>query len=518
MALAQLRSRAQIGLSAPPVEVEVHLGSGLPVFTIVGLPAAAVRESKERVRAALVNSGFEFPAGRITVNLAPADLPKDGGRFDLAIAIGILVASGQLAATPAVLQGLELYGELALTGERRTVPGLLLAARQAELAGHRLVVPAEGAGQFAWLPAATARAANNLLEVCAALAGDIALPGVGVSKAAPEAEAGSSLNCPNEATLDDICGQTEAKRALIVAAAGRHSLLLVGPPGCGKSMLAQRLPALLPDLAEPEAIEVASIASASGRVGIGACSGMGSGLGAAPRRPFRAPHHTASAHAIVGGGARARPGEITLAHQGVLFLDELPEFDRRVLEALREPLESGVVSVSRANLQAEYPARFQLVAAMNPCPCGHFGDSAVACRCPAKALDQYRARLSGPLLDRLDLRVTLRSVGEAEIEAHRHAPRALQDEARRKIAAARECQWRRGRLNAELSAAELDEFARPTPAALQVLAMARQRMGLSLRGTHRCLRVARTIADLEGADCIESNHAAEAVSLRRAFT
>ena len=511
MALAQLRSRAQIGLSAPPVEVEVHLGSGLPVFTIVGLPAAAVRESKERVRAALVNSGFEFPAGRITVNLAPADLPKDGGRFDLAIAIGILLASGQLAAAPDALLGLELYGELALTGELRTVPGLLLAARQAALAGHRLVVPAEGAPQFAWLPAAAAQSAGSLLEVCAALSGERALPGVHSARVALGAGgASSSSDCRDRATLDDVCGQTEAKRALIVAAAGRHSLLLVGPPGCGKSMLAQRLPGLLPDLGEPEAIEVASIASASGRVA--------ADFGTPLRRPFRAPHHTASAHAIVGGGARARPGEITLAHQGVLFLDELPEFDRRVLEALREPLESGIVSVSRANLQAEYPARFQLVAAMNPCPCGHLGDVSIACRCAPKALEQYRARLSGPLLDRLDLRVTLRSVGEAEIEAHRQGRRGLQAEARQKIESARECQRRRGRLNAELSAAELDQFARPTRAALQVLAMARQRMGLSLRGTHRCLRVARTIADLEGADCVESAHAAEAVSLRRALT
>ena len=512
MALAQLLCRAQIGLTAPPVGVEVHLGSGLPVFTIVGLPAAAVRESKERVRAALVNGGFEFPAGRITVNLAPADLPKDGGRFDLAIAIGILLASGQLPDSPDRLRGLELYGELALTGELRTVPGLLLAARHAAAVGHRLIVPADSSAQFAWLPAAAPLAAATLLDVCRHLAGEVPLAALRTGAGSTDADVEATFNCLASATLDDICGQTEAKRALIVAAAGRHSVLFVGPPGCGKTMLAQRLPALLPQLGEHEAIEVASIASVSGAAGASALLGA-AGL----RRPFRAPHHTTSAHAIVGGGARARPGEITLAHQGVLFLDELPEFDRRVLEALREPLESGIVSVSRANLQAEYPARFQLVAAMNPCPCGHLGDSAAACRCSPKAVEQYRARLSGPLLDRLDLRVALRSVDEAEISAHRRAPQALQHAALERISAARECQRRRGRINADLSAAELDATAMPTPAALQVLAMARRKFGMSLRGTHRCLRVARTLADLESVERVDARHAAEAVSLRRAL-
>ena len=514
MALAQLLCRAQIGLSAPPVGVEVHLGSGLPVFTIVGLPAAAVRESKERVRAALVNSGFEFPAGRITVNLAPADLPKDGGRFDLAIAIGILLASGQLPEPPGMLRGLELYGELALTGELRTVPGLLLAARHAADVGHHLIVPTDSAGQFAWLPAVAPVAAATLSEVCRHLAGEQPLAAMRVRQAAAPREGAPAIagDCLTDATLDQVCGQIEAKRALIVAAAGRHSVLFVGPPGCGKTMLAQRLPALLPALSDEEAIEVASIASVLGAAGASLLQGA-----ADLRRPFRAPHHTASAHAIVGGGARVRPGEITLAHQGVLFLDELPEFDRRVLEALREPLESGVVALSRANLQAEYPARFQLVAAMNPCPCGHLGDSAAACRCSPKAIEQYRDRLSGPLLDRLDLRVALRSVDQPEIDAHRQAPRDLQRTALERIRAARECQRRRGHINADLTAAELDEIAMPTPAALQVFGMARRKLGLSLRGTHRCLRVARTLADLEESERVEARHAAEAVSLRRAL-
>jgi magnesium chelatase family protein len=471
-----------------------------------------VRESKERVRAALSNSGFEFPAGRITVNLAPADLPKDGGRFDLAIAVGILLASGQLPAPPGELRGLELYGELALTGELRTVPGLLLAARHAAEVGHRLIVPADSSAQFAWLPAVAPLAAATLLDVCRHLAGELPLPGMRNAVSAPGGSLPAMLDCSVSASLDDVCGQIEAKRALIVAAAGRHSVLFVGPPGCGKTMLAQRLPGLLPGLSEQEAIEVASIASVSATAGSAATQAT-AGL----RRPFRAPHPTASAQALVGGGARARPGEITLAHQGVLFLDELPEFDRRVLEALREPLESGIVSVSRASLQAEYPARFQLVAAMNPCPCGHLGDSATACRCSPKAVEQYRARLSGPLLDRLDLRVTLRSLDETEIGAQRHATRDLQRAAMERIGAARECQRRRGRINADLSAAELDAVAMATPAALQVFGMARRKFGLSLRGTHRCLRVARTLADMEESERVEARHAAEAVSLRRAL-
>ena len=353
MSVARLKCRAQIGLTAPEVEVEVHLGSGLPTFSIVGLAATAVKESKERVRAALVNSGLEFPAGRITVNLAPADLPKDGGRFDLAIAVGIALASGQVSRAHGELQpddALEFYGELGLGGEVRAVPGMLLAARCATQAQRALIMPAESALETLLVPDCSAWCADTLLAVCEHLQGTRELHPPAI--AAPQLRSAPSRPLPS---LDDVCGQALAKRALVVAAAGGHSLLLVGPPGCGKTLLAQRLTTLLPPLTQSEALDVATIASIAGQRGAEV---------AQPARPFRAPHHTASATAIVGGGPRARPGDVTLAHHGVLFLDEFPEFDRRVLEALREPLENGAVSIARASCHAEYPARFQLIAAI----------------------------------------------------------------------------------------------------------------------------------------------------------
>ncbi|MEZ5488538.1 MAG: YifB family Mg chelatase-like AAA ATPase [Steroidobacteraceae bacterium] len=537
MAIARIACRAQVGLAAPPVEVEVYLGNGLPSFSIVGLAATEVKESKERVRAALAHAGFEWPAGRITVNLAPADLPKDGGRFDLAIAVGILAASGQVAqAAPSRLAAHEFLGELGLAGELRPVRGTLLAARAAAAAGRELILPRANAPEMRLLPMLGVRAGADLLEVCTALDGKTVLPlarelewpAVGDVGGAAAGGSGAAAGATT-ISLADVCGQTLAKRALRVAAAGAHSLLMIGPPGCGKSMLAQRLPPLLPPLEDAEALEVAAVASVAGwSVATGAA---GHGANVAPGtmpawpvpRPFRAPHHTASAGAIIGGGPRARPGEITLAHLGVLFLDEFPEFDRRVLEALREPLESGVVSISRAGLQAEYPARFQLVAAMNPCPCGHHGDHARPCRCRPRDLARYRARLSGPLLDRIDLRVALETVSEVDLAAYRQAldggaslPRQPAEHDRAQICRARARQQaRQGCLNAVLAGKLLEHCAQPTRAALQTLALAREKLGLSLRGTHRALRVARTLADLEDSEEVVEAQVAEAIQLRR---
>lgn len=506
MSVARIVSRAQLGLYAPLVQVEVHLGAGLPTFSIVGLPATAVKESKERVRAALINSSFEFPAGRITVNLAPADLPKEGGRFDLPIALGILCASGQLQARG--LEHLELYGELGLGGELKPVRGLLPAAAHALAAGHDILVPAANREETAVAAGDRALGSAHLLEVCAHLSGT--RPLAPPPRARLEASALPAGDLPD---LRDVRGQRMAKRALVIAAAGAHSLLLVGPPGAGKSMLAQRLPPLLPPLDEAEALEVATIASVGG-------------LGFEPRRwgarPFRSPHHTASAHAIVGGGPQARPGEISLAHHGVLFLDELPEFDRRVLEALREPLESGVISVARASVQAEYPARFQLVAAMNPCPCGHEGDPTVHCRCSPRAILRYRGRISGPLLDRIDLRIEVPPVAQAELlcpGADEQDPAAQSSAAVAvHVRRARERQRERaGCLNAHLTVRDLERDAPLDRRCQRLLAQGMVMLGLSARSLHRVRRVARTIADLEGLDAIEPRHVAEALQLRRAL-
>ena len=510
MGIAQILSRAQVGLAAPLVRVEVHLGSGLPGFSIVGLPAPVVRESKERVRAALAQCGFEFPAGRITVNLAPADLPKEGGRFDLAIALGILLASAQLRSR-GDLAGSEVYGELALNGELKPVPGLLLAALQGARLRHRLIVPVGNATEARLAGCAGLHTVATLAEACAVIAGGPdAVPddghdhGYGASD--PEGGLPSPL-LPGD--LADVRGQHQAVRALVIAAAGGHSLLFTGSPGAGKSMLAQRLPGLLPPLTRDEALEVAAIDSiAKRRPGV-----QGWGL-----RPFRAPHHTASAHAIVGGGRDARPGEVSLAHRGVLFLDELPEFDRRVLEALREPLETGTVCVSRATLRADYPADFQFLAAMNPCPCGYHGDPSGRCQCTDADLQRYRARLSGPLLDRIDLHVTMRRV---EAQALLGAPGAdgraqvTSQDCRIQIAAARERQLRRqGRLNARLDAGSLAAGCGADADALALLARATDRLALSARACHRVLKVARSVADLEGSARIGTADLAEALALR----
>lgn len=494
MSLAVVYSRALAGVEAPLVTVESHLGNGLPSFTIVGLPETEVREAKDRVRAALQNARFEFPARRITVNLAPADLPKESGRFDLPIALGILAASGQIPAEP--LARCEFAGELALTGELRPIRGALAMALTVAREGRAFVLPAGSAPEAAMVERATVYAAGSLLEVCAHLAGRAPLARFQASHAITE---------DRYPDLQDVKGQAHAKRALEIAAAGGHSMLMVGPPGAGKTMLAERLPGILPPMTQEEALASAAMQSLGSR-------------GFEParwrHRPFRAPHHTASAVALVGGGSQPRPGEISMAMHGVLFLDELPEFDRRVLEVLREPLESGRISVSRAARQAEFPARFQLVAAMNPCPCGYLGHPDGRCRCSPDRVARYRGRISGPLLDRIDLQVEVPALPQEELarKAEGEASEAL----RKRVAAARARQvGRQGKPNVVLSGREVESFCAPDAQGLTVLKQAIARLGLSARAYHRVLKTARSIADLEGSKEIIARHIAEAVQYRR---
>ncbi len=497
MGLALVHSRARVGVAAPEVRVEVHLSGGLPSTQIVGLPEAAVRESRERVRAALLCAQFEFPARRITINLAPADLPKEGGRFDLPIALGILAASGQLDRD--ALAGLEFIGELALTGELRGVEGVLTAALAAQQAGRHLVFPEANAPEAALAAHASPRPARTLLQVCAALRGEQGWPAL--AEVVAETHDG-----PPGPDLADVRGQPQARRALEIAAAGGHHLLFCGSPGSGKTLLAACLPGLLPPLETAEALEVAAIASASAQ-GVDATRWR--------QRPFRRPHHTASAVALAGGGPAARPGEISLAHQGVLFLDELPEWSRHTLEVLREPLESGAISLSRAARHTEFPAAFQLVGAMNPCPCGWAGDASGRCRCTTDAITRYRARLSGPLLERIDLHV----------EVPRLPPSALRQDAPRgesaadvrlRVAAARRRQMERaGMLNARLDARLTTRDCVLSAQDEHLLEKAIEQWQLSARSLHRILRVSRTIADLAGSPGIVREHLMEAIGYRR---
>ena len=498
MSLARILSRTQIGLEAPLVQVELHLGRGLPAFCIVGLPAPVVRESRERVRAALLNSGYSFPNSRITVNLAPVELSKHGGRFDLPIALGLLIASGQLAAPS---RSFECYGELGLSGELKGVSGLFLAALRAQGAGHAILVPADNGLEVARSGHCAAYAAASLAQAARQLHADRddALPAVIPQSTDP---AGIPL-------LADVAGHWQAKRALTVAAAGGHSLLMIGPPGSGKSMLAARMPGLLPPLDAAQALEVAAINSVAGAP-------------TAPRGwhmpPFRAPHHTASAHAIVGGGPRIRPGEITLAHHGVLFLDELPEFDRRVLESLREPLETGSISIARAAGRLELPAQFQLLAAMNPCPCGYFGDPRDICRCGRGRIERYRMRISGPLMDRIDLRIEVPCVPREELLGAALAPlsrAAPEPAALQALRARRRRLERSGVMSARLSVAQLQTCCELSGEADRLLRRGCQQFGFSARAAHRLLAVSRTVADLDDSERIEASHLAEAIALRR---
>jgi len=494
MSVAVVHSRALAGMEASPVTVEAHLANGLPCFTIVGLPEAEVKEAKDRVRAALQNARYEFPARRITVNLAPADLPKESGRFDLPIAIGILAASEQLPAE--LLAGCEFAGELALTGELRPVRGALAMALSAARARRAFVLPEANAPEAALVEEATVYPARSLLEVCAHLAGRAPLV---------RCTARPAVNGCRHPDLLDVKGQLRAKRALEIAAAGGHSLIMVGPPGTGKSMLAERLPGILPPMTRDEALAAAAVQS---------LGSAGFDIANWGKRPFRAPHHTASAVALVGGGSQPRPGEISMAQHGVLFLDELPEFGRQVLEVLREPLESGRISVARAARQAEFPAEFQLVAAMNPCPCGYLGHPNGRCRCTPDQVARYRRRISGPLLDRIDLQVEVPAVPQEDLTGG--TPGEPSEAIRIRVAAARCCQIeRQGGPNGALTVREVDRHCTPEAQGATLLKQAIVRLGLSARGYHRVLKVARTIADLANAKTLATAHVAEAIQYRR---
>ncbi|AMW77597.1 magnesium chelatase [Acinetobacter sp. TGL-Y2] len=491
MSFAKIYTRGLLGLHAPQIEVEVHVSQGLPSLTIVGLAEAAVRESKDRVRSAIINSGFQFPTKRLTINLAPADLPKDGSRLDLPIALGILIASGQLPENST--DDFEFIGELALDGHLRAASGTLTIAMACQAAQHKLMLPLENAEEAAQLPDFKVFSASSLKQVC-----DHFLKVHEI-----DAFSSNSTHKKNEYKFDlaDVKGQLRPRRALEIAAAGGHSILFKGPPGTGKTLLASRLSSILPPLNAQENLEVASIysiASAQHQFG---------------QRPFRAPHHTASAVALVGGGSHPKPGEITLAHLGVLFLDELPEFDRKVLEVLRQPLESKEIVISRASRQMTFPANFQFIAAMNPCPCGYAFNQDSRCQCSAESIKRYQNRISGPLLDRIDLHIDVPPLNPQDLQDTK--PVENSETVRQRVILAYELQIaRQGFLNQALSPQQLEKFVQLDDAAQRIMATAQQRLNLSARAYHRILRVARTIADLAQSESIQNSHLTEALSYR----
>jgi magnesium chelatase family protein len=495
MSLTQLVTRAQLGIDAFEVRVEVHISNGLPAFTVVGLPETAVREARDRVRSAILNSGFEFPARRITVNLAPADLPKTGGRYDLAIALGILAASGQVDSRP--LAATACFGELALGGECRRVDGLLPSLVACREAGQRVIIPRQNADEASLLGGPPARLAGSLVEVCSSLNGGDSLAESTLLK-----DAGPS---PKDIDLADVYAQQQARRALEIAAAGGHHMLMMGPPGTGKSMLAQRLITILPPMDEAEAMSSASIRSIC-HLPVNPSNWR--------QRPFQSPHHTVSGIALAGGGRLPRPGEISLAHNGVLFLDELTEFDRRAIEVMREPLETGRIHVSRASGKAEFPARFQLIAAMNPCPGGC--DSIAACECSPEQLRRYRHKLSAPLLDRIDIQIELAKLEQRQLMQAAGQHRETSASVRQRVSAARELQKKRqGCLNAHLDNRALQRVCRLDNVAESRLLAAIDKLGQSARSYHKLLKLARSIADLDQRKEIGADDIAEAISCRR---